>query len=39
MCAQLLKVQVVGLASFENRFDDVWREECAPENLADITLR
>ncbi len=36
---QFLKVQIVGLPSFQNRFDDVRREECAPEDLADITFR
>jgi len=37
--AQLLKVQVVRLASFQNRFNDVRRKECTPENLADIAFR
>src|SRR2546423_5906230 len=36
---ELLEVQILGLASFQNRFDDVRREECAPENFADITFR
>ena len=36
---QFVKVQILRLASFQNRFDDIGREECAPENFADITFR
>src|SRR5580704_871260 len=35
---QLVKVQVVRLATREDSFDDIWREEGTAENLADITL-
>jgi hypothetical protein len=35
---QLLKVQVARLATREDSFDDIWREESTAENLADITL-
>ena len=37
--AQFLKVQIVRLPSFQNRFDDVRRKERAPEDFADITYR
>lgn len=37
--AQFLKVQIVRLPSFQNRFDDVRRKERAPEDFADITFR
>jgi hypothetical protein len=37
--AQLLKVQIVRLPSFQNRFDDVRREERAPEDFAHIAFR
>jgi hypothetical protein len=39
MLAELLKVQVVRLASFQNRCNDVRRKECTPENLPNITFR
>jgi hypothetical protein len=39
LLTQFLKVQIVGLPSFQNRLDDVRREECAPEDLADVTFR
>ena len=36
--AQFLKVQIVRLPSFQNRFDDVRREECAAEYLPNTRL-
>ena len=37
--AQFLEVQIMRLPSFQNRFDDVRREERAPKDFADITFR
>jgi hypothetical protein len=37
--AQFLKGQVERLAAFQNRFDDIWRQERTLEDFSDIAFR